>query len=507
MPWRVADVDKYMSGLTRQQKRQWVNVANSALKACQKAGKDDCDAQAIIRANGVLSRQKEKSMKAKTAAEAKMQPVGEIVSPASALPETNENDAVAENYGDSYPSYYVPMDVLTFAQLDNTEEASDIQRKVQELTDKFFTLTRNIIYSPEGVDRLGGMKNLTAEYIERLAVILESESEPPESGNNDMPADEMPVEPGEASAGLSEAERLSEADTSQIMALSETPAPGEVLKLDVAIIRPGWGNKTDKHYYPKEMLSQYADRFVGAKMYETDHRPEEKSTRTWVSTVTEIVGFTDDGAPIGRVAVHDPGFAARMRNLDEAKLLDKMACSILATGRAQAYEENGVKGKKVTEIVEVESVDWVTRAGAGGQALNLAESEGGMTMEVEQTEQAAQETEQPQEPEVETETAAEAQPEPETPVNLEEAEIVKIISASTLPDASKRRLAKLAYATEQELAEAVSSEIAYLKEATGSGQVVGMGETQKQPVKQYNPEAVAEAADRVNKKYFGGHNG
>jgi hypothetical protein len=122
-----------------------------------------------------------------------------------------------------------------------------------------------------------------------------------------------------------------------------------------------------------------------------------------------------------------------------------------------------------------------------------------MTMEIETK------TEQPQEPE--TETAAEAQPEPETPVNLEEAEIVKIISASTLPEASKRRLAKMAYATEQELQGAVLSEIAYLKEATGSGQVIGMGETQKPEQKPYDPAAVEEAANRVNQKYFGGYNG
>ena len=54
MPWSIEDVDQFKSGLTDSQKRQWVEVANSALAACLAEGKTDCDAEAIKQANGVV---------------------------------------------------------------------------------------------------------------------------------------------------------------------------------------------------------------------------------------------------------------------------------------------------------------------------------------------------------------------------------------------------------------------------------------------------------------------
>jgi len=55
MPWEVADVDGFKKGLTDAEKRQWVEVANSALAACLKKGGTDCEASAIKQANGVVS--------------------------------------------------------------------------------------------------------------------------------------------------------------------------------------------------------------------------------------------------------------------------------------------------------------------------------------------------------------------------------------------------------------------------------------------------------------------
>lgn len=146
------------------------------------------------------------------------------------------------------------------------------------------------------------------------------------------------------------------------------------LHLDIAIIEPGFGNKKDNHYYSREVLERDAGVFEGVKMYESDHRPGEKSTRTWVSTVTGIEGFTDDGAPIGRVSVHEKSFAERLLALDADGLLGKMECSILASGQAKKGKIDGKKAKIVEAITSAESVDWVTRAGCGGRALAITES-------------------------------------------------------------------------------------------------------------------------------------
>ena len=59
MPWRVEDVDDHMKGLSASEKETWVEVANKALAACEKAGRADCDASAIKQANAVLGKVRE----------------------------------------------------------------------------------------------------------------------------------------------------------------------------------------------------------------------------------------------------------------------------------------------------------------------------------------------------------------------------------------------------------------------------------------------------------------
>jgi hypothetical protein len=56
MPWSESDVDKHNKGLSPQQKKQWVAVANSALKKCQSEGGKDCEKHAIMQANGAVKR-------------------------------------------------------------------------------------------------------------------------------------------------------------------------------------------------------------------------------------------------------------------------------------------------------------------------------------------------------------------------------------------------------------------------------------------------------------------
>lgn len=56
MPWTVADVDRFKSGLTQSQKRQWVRIANSVLRDCLDGGgsQSSCEASAIRQANGTV---------------------------------------------------------------------------------------------------------------------------------------------------------------------------------------------------------------------------------------------------------------------------------------------------------------------------------------------------------------------------------------------------------------------------------------------------------------------
>jgi len=53
MPWTVGDVESKIKGLTPSQKKNWVKIANSALKTCKAKGGSDCEGRAIRIANSV----------------------------------------------------------------------------------------------------------------------------------------------------------------------------------------------------------------------------------------------------------------------------------------------------------------------------------------------------------------------------------------------------------------------------------------------------------------------
>ena len=292
--------------------------------------------------------------------------------------------------------------------------------------------------------------------------------------------------------------------TGRVIAIeeAETTVGLVPLTLDVAIIEPGPGNAQDKRYYPAEVLRRDAGVFKGAKMYATDHREAEKSVGTWVSTIKNCpVGFTESGAPIARVVVHKEWFARDIRALQAEGLLDKMECSILGGGRAKKGTVGETEYNIVEAITSADSVDWVTRAGAGGRALALAESDapapdGGKTVD-EQTEIEVQEAEtvtlreeetgeQPQEtPEAEpvestepTDEAPTAEPEDTEPAEaaLPAERIDEILAESGLGEDARRLLAR-PYDDEQAVQDAIAEFKRIIKKASGSGQPFAQGAT------------------------------
>jgi hypothetical protein len=60
MPWKVSDVDKFKKGLSDEDKKKWIEIANNSLKQCTEKGGDqlDCEAQAIRIANSKFSADK-----------------------------------------------------------------------------------------------------------------------------------------------------------------------------------------------------------------------------------------------------------------------------------------------------------------------------------------------------------------------------------------------------------------------------------------------------------------
>jgi hypothetical protein len=228
-------------------------------------------------------------------------------------------------------------------------------------------------------------------------------------------------------------------------------------------------------------------------MYATDHRPEEKSVRTEVAVIESIIGFTDDGAPIGRAVVFDPDFAEATRNRAMAGQLSTLECSILAKGKIKAGKVDGKKTNIVEAITSASSVDLVTKAGAGGQALaiqesDLQENDGGEIMpdenatEVTEAEEAEEQTLQ----EVEEQPEQEAQEAETIESAVVPAErITELLAESGLAEDAQAMLAARPYENEEQIAEAIAEMRDFIKRVSGSGNVFGLGEaqpTQEQPL-------------------------
>jgi len=229
--------------------------------------------------------------------------------------------------------------------------------------------------------------------------------------------------------------------------------------LMVRLLTPGPGNPKDRHYYPPEVVRRDAHVFEGAKMFLTDHRPEERSVQTQVSVVERITGFSPDGAPLARVLVYDPAMCEKVRNLADVSRLDQLAVSILGTGTSRKGRVGNEDYQVVERIDEGLYVDWVTRAGAGGQALALAESD----------------------------TKREEAP------RVDKDRIAAVLQEARLPDQVKALLSEREWESEEKLGEAITG----LVEAMKGGQPIGAGAT-PEPKQRTREELLAERNARLD---------
>jgi len=476
MPWKTSDVDRFKKGLSDKDKERWVAIANDVLARCIEDGGDqaECERAAIMQASGAVEEQEAENMpdelenvETPGAESAYTEYIGGLEDYMRQIRGAFERTFQPQTATavPAAPSYLWVKDIYSdHPQLGDAVVVDDHPQLGDAVVVEDNGLLFAVPYAldEDGAIRFGGRDEW--EQVIPTYVKISTRQEP---------------------QGTEAAEtELAESASGHVISLAEQlPLPGAEkvvpLHLDVALITPGWGNKRDNHYYPRDVVERDSGVFAGVKMYETDHRQDEKSTRTWVSTVKEITGYTDDGAPVGRISVHDKNFAERLMALAADDLLEKMECSILANGTARKGEVDGKKGHIVEAITSAESVDWVTRAGAGGRALSLAESEsGGESMDEEKTDAIAEQESEPTEEPLEEVTLQEQQePEeqPPAPARLEPEKVQQMVEATNLPDAAKTKLSEAEYADEEAVNAAVAGEVAYIKEVTGSGKPFAQG--------------------------------
>jgi hypothetical protein len=312
-----------------------------------------------------------------------------------------------------------------------------------------------------------------------------------QSGDDDAKESKKPSPVGEI--------RLFEsATTLEAIVLKEAKADYEI-----KLIAPGAGSSA---YYPKEVLQRDGPKVfkAGTHVYLNHPTAAEEAQRP-EGDVKNLAGVLSTDAAYSESHAKGPGLYARMKVFaDHGQTVEEKAphvgMSIRASGVAEAGKKmNGVPVLK--ELTSAESVDVVTRAGAGGMILTEAAKpqEGELTKEEAQRliESGIRERMAPLEERLLKADARE--------------EITSILEGVTLPEAAKKRIAQRVLENvpshrgeldTAKLREAVVKEAKaegeYLAQITGSGRVLGFGAPALEEVK---PEE-AERREKDDKKRF-----
>jgi len=142
----------------------------------------------------------------------------------------------------------------------------------------------------------------------------------------------------------------------------------------VRIIAPGF-NTSFGRFYSEQAIQDAGVIFEGSKMY-ADHPTEaeenarpERSIKDWVATLTEC-RVSEAGNAVGIAHINAGWLKEKIQNLHEQGDLQHLGTSINAVGKGTNQTIEGHKTVLVEGLVKstFQSVDFVTEAGAGGQA-------------------------------------------------------------------------------------------------------------------------------------------
>lgn len=401
---------------------------------------------------------------------------------------------------------------LTFADMAAADAANQTADNVRDLSRRFQTLFGNVMFSEEVEDKMTAVRGLVDELSVLMGETPTAESVavegtiglhyPPDghiypSGDGDKWVS-APVSLDELHAdGVAiEARDATEADLSEAgvqVETSENERRRSVI-VDFRILKPGPGNKKHNRYYPNDVVKRDIHVFEGVDVYATDHIMKERNEETKKGKVLQCPAyFMEDGSPIARVLIYDPDQAEKTRNRADADALDTLQCSIFGKGKAAPGQVNGQRHSVVQEMTKGLYLDLVSTGGAGGQAQTLVESDsGGETMN--DTEEKTTPDSDVDTTEVDIEESEAEQETDETPVMLESAAVDAVLAETNLPSAFRTALRWGDYADADALQEAIAEAIAEVKKLTGSGAVVGLGETEP-------PEAETWTDEEVHKRH------
>ena len=280
---------------------------------------------------------------------------------------------------------------LSMRQVLDTQEAVARADAVMGLCYAFMDVTWNIMWAEDVTNKVGAIASAAEELGRLIPEFAQMPTEMDEPKESPMATEQKPL--WTAAEVVAEANPIIEPviDAQQVVLLELSGRVIEAaadpndnrrapLEVKTVYIAAGAGNKADARYYSAHVLEQAASGgvFNGVKMFLTDHDDWERSVRT-------EAGFTkDDGAydaeiggVVGTAVIIDPDYAEKTRNLRDAGRLDMQHDSIYGYGTSESGDVDGETYNVVTELTSLEAIDWVSRAGAGGRALqaqDLAET-------------------------------------------------------------------------------------------------------------------------------------
>ncbi|MEE9401243.1 MAG: hypothetical protein V3V32_04410 [Dehalococcoidia bacterium] len=471
MPWKVADVESKIKGLSDKQKAVWVEVANKALASCLAAGRstEACEGSAIRQANAVAKGIKEGHLPLDQA----MARYEEALAYTEVLGEAVLRKALAWSTTEALIRQAL-RDVLETPEDKNGLWIRDYigNSVVYDLQGRLYTVSFTIV-------EVNGIRTVsfgTSVEVEIVYVPLSAESQ--------------------ESIG-DEAELLGD-----LVPLSEKAVRQDGI-VSVKLIQPGWGSSG---YYPPDVLERDGPTAytAGTQMF-WNHQTETEALERPEGDLRDLAGELMSAAHYDEHGPAGPGLYANAKVFKSYEgAVDELAphigVSIRAMGRVKEGEADGRKGMIVQAITSAVSADFVTAAGAGGQILELFESarggnykpnstrrEDNVTDEEAKALQEANEAKAKENAELKAELA-----------RLREAAILRgardyvmgKVAATDMPDITRTRLiealsqnppVKDGKLDEETLAETVkagvTAELDYLAKVRGSGQIKGMGST------------------------------
>ena len=303
-----------------------------------------------------------------------------------------------------------------------------------------------------------------------------------------------------------------------ILQLTESAATLEEIKLvearadyEIKLIAPGKGSSA---FYPKEVLQRDGPKVfkAGTHVYLNHPTAAEEASRP-EGDVNNLAGVLSTGATYHESHAKGPGLYARMKVFaDHAQTVEEKAphvgMSIRASGMAEAGRmKDGVPVLK--ELTSAESVDVVTKAGAGG--MILTESAHGAQHEQEADSMTLEEAKKLIE--------AENKPLRDRLIRADAREEAgRLLESMHLPPQAKARIIETACGPRVDLpvkeneldldkfresvVNAAKEEARYVASLTGAGRIEGMASESAAPTKEER-ERLRESAKEDEERYVG----